>query len=67
MKLVKKCDGEGKLNWLEKVLGKKTPYYDRCLVNNIKVMCEYIISYCNKKGIKIMIKIDGDICYEGQT
>jgi len=55
----KKCHGDGEFNWLDKILGKRTEFYDKCLRNNLTILVECLTEYCHIKGLEVEIKING--------
>ena len=55
----KKCHGYGEITWLDKIFRKNSEYYDSCLKNNVEILLQCITEYCDNKGIKIEIKING--------
>jgi hypothetical protein len=50
------CCGEKKTNWLEKVVGKKQDYRDRCEENNIEILMTCLGEYMAQRGQRIRVQ-----------
>jgi len=53
----KKCNGDKKFTWLEKVFGKNKKYHNHDMVNNIQLMIRKLQEYCYKEGYQITFEI----------
>jgi RecJ-like exonuclease len=53
----KKCNGERKFTWVEKVFGKDERYVNRDMINSIHLTMRKLQHYCYQEGYQITFDI----------